>query len=147
MAAYLHIVVATDLSPISRLVVMKAQSFAQQMGGQLQLLHVVEPSPLSYGGEFSLPVDPELADNLHHQAELLLKKQGILVGVAEEHQIMCAGSIKVEVAKFVEAHQVDLVILGRHGHHGFSHLLGSTAQAITHVVPCDVLMVSVHEEV
>lgn len=147
MAVYQRILVTTDLSPVSRLVVMQAKAFAAAMGGDLFLLHVLEPSPLSYGGEFSLPIDPDLEASIERQAAILLQKQALLVGVEPEAQYLRTGSIKHEVAECARDCKADLIILGRHGHHGIADLLGSTANAIVHVAPCDVLTVSVQEEV
>jgi universal stress protein A len=40
----------------------------------------------------------------------------------------------------------DLIVLGTHGRHGLGLMLGSTANAVLHGAPCDVLAVKVRVE-
>ena len=65
-----------------------------------------------------------------------------LKDVAQEIEL---GVPKLVIAQFVEQHRCDLVVLGSHGRHGFSLLLGSTANAVLHAMPCDVLTIKIEK--
>jgi universal stress protein A len=41
---------------------------------------------------------------------------------------------------------VDLIVIGSHGREGIQRLLGSTANAVLHGAPCDVLAVRIKGE-
>jgi len=53
------------------------------------------------------------------------------------------GTPKYEISDFVKANQCDLVVMGSHGRHGMRLLLGSTANAVLHDMPCDILAVKI----
>lgn len=54
------------------------------------------------------------------------------------------GSVADSIHKAAQ-NQVDLVVIGTHGRHGWRLLLGSTPNAVVHGTPCDVLAVKVSE--
>jgi universal stress protein A len=51
------------------------------------------------------------------------------------------GSPKAEIIRIAREQRVDLIVLGSHGRHGLSLLLGSTASSVIHHAECDVLAV------
>ncbi|MCP4406271.1 MAG: universal stress protein [Gammaproteobacteria bacterium] len=56
--------------------------------------------------------------------------------------ILSHHSAKTEIVRFVEGHNIDLIILGARGHHVLADLLGgSTATGVVRVAPCDVFTV------
>ena len=65
------------------------------------------------------------------------------IAVAEHACHIEVGMTKMEILTFIENHNIDLVVLGRHSRHGIERLLGSTANAVLNVAPCDVLAVQV----
>jgi universal stress protein A len=54
---------------------------------------------------------------------------------------MVWGSPKSEICLLAEREQVDLIVVGSHGRHGLSLLLGSTANSVLHYARCDVMAV------
>jgi universal stress protein A len=109
------------------------------------MMHVVEYLP---------PIDsayePILASNwnideklLLEQAEKSLQKMADKYQLGDAAQHVVLGTPKYEISQFVKDHGCDLVVLGSHGQHGISLLLGSTANAVLHDMPCDVLAVKV----
>jgi len=62
---------------------------------------------------------------------------------AELHTLV--GTPKYEISQFVKDYQCDLVVIGSHGRHGIRLLLGSTANAVLHDMPCDILAVKITE--
>jgi len=46
-----------------------------------------------------------------------------------------------EIVHFAGENNADLIVLGCHGHHGITALLGSTASGVVNHAPCDVIAV------
>jgi universal stress protein A len=55
------------------------------------------------------------------------------------------GNTRREILRVAEENGVDLIVLGSHGRQGIQLLLGSTANAVLHGAPCDVLAVRVKD--
>ncbi len=58
-----------------------------------------------------------------------------------EQWVVSAPSTKEGILDAAREHGVDLIVVGSHGRHGLALLLGSTANAVLHGAPCDVLAV------
>lgn len=145
MNNYTHVLVAVDFSATADEVINKAMDTVSRNKARLSMLHVVEYLP---------PIDsayePILASNWNIDEKLLLEQaEKSLQKIADKHQLSDAarhvvlGTPKYEISQFVKDHGCDLVVLGSHGQHGISLLLGSTANAVLHDMPCDVLAVKV----
>jgi len=140
--AYKHILLATDLSKDSATIAKQAQQIARSSGAHLGIMHVLEHVPANYGGgEYSIPLDLEVEATLRKNAEEELTKLGKMVDVPKERQFITVGSIKTLVTDFAKEHNIDLIVVGRHGRHGVKLLMGSSANAILHAAPCDVLAI------
>lgn len=145
MSLYTHILVAIDFSTAADLVLSKAQAIAQRNKARLSLLHVVEYlPPIDYVNDSLLDINWVAEEKV-----MLDHARDTLVQFAAKHKLKDVG-LEVElgtpkqvISHFVEQHQCDLVILGSHGRHGISLLLGSTANAVLHAMPCDVLTVKI----
>ena len=140
MSGYKHILFATDLGE-SSVVTSKAAEFAKKFGATLSLVHIVEPIP-AYG----YPDGMELESPYIEEARAELSKLGKQLNVTDEHQYIEFGSIKTRIIELADELDCDLVIIGSHGRHGLSRLLGSTASAVLHGATCDVLTVRYTEE-
>ena len=145
MNNYRHVLVAVDFSATADEVLNKAMDIASRNKSKLSMLHVVEYLP---------PIDsayePILASNWNIDEKLLLEQaEKSLQKFADKHQLSDAaqhvvlGTPKYEISQFVKDQHCDLVVLGSHGQHGIGLLLGSTANAVLHDMPCDVLAVKV----
>ncbi len=143
MLHYKNILLATDLSDQGSQVAKAAADMAKETHATLSMVHVMEHSPVAYGGEFSIPIDVNLEQTLEAKAREQLEKLGAKYGVAEKNQHLESGSVKLSVCDLAEKIKADLIIVGTHGHHGFDILLGSRANAILHHAKCDVLVVRV----
>lgn len=143
MLKYQHILVAVDLSPVTDQVLSQAQDIAKESKAMLSLVHVMEHSPVAYGGEFSIPVDVNLEQSLEHEVRNEIQKLGERYGIPPERQFLESGSVKLAVNDLAEELQADLIVVGTHGHHGLDLLLGSRANAILHRAKCDVLVIRV----
>lgn len=146
MATYTHILLTTDLSADTDKIVEHAKVIAGRSNVKLSIVHVVEHTPIVYGGgEFSIPLDMNLEETLKQQASQALKHLGQKLGISEDQQYVETGSVKVAVVELAKNLGVDLIVVGAHGRHGVEWLLGSTANAILHAAKCDVLTVRVRD--
>ena len=145
MSKYRHILVAIDFSTSADLVLQKALDLAQENNARITLLHSVEyMPPIDYDNDPLMNIDWLEQEKIiiDHANESLMK-------FAEKHALadaglhVSSGSPKQVISQFVKESQCDLVVLGSHGRHGISLLLGSTANAVLHAMPCDVLTVKV----
>jgi len=147
MSDYAHILIASDLSASSVVLCQKAQTLAERLGAKLSILHVVEHVPMLYpGGEFVLPLNFEMEENLAKEAKLNLAEQAKHHSISPENQWVIFGDKSEEVVKFAKTHAVDLVMIGAHDRHGLRLLLSSTTDSVVHALPCDVLTVKVPAE-
>ncbi|MHA7840265.1 MAG: universal stress protein [Gammaproteobacteria bacterium] len=146
MITYQHILFASDLSPESITIGKKARAIAQQHNATLSIAHVIDYAPLIYGGgEFATPINTTLEETLEKQAKASLRQQGEELEIPEDQQWTPMGNTKNEIVQLAQQIHADLIVIGAHDRHGFALLLGSTANAIIHTLPCDVLTIRVSE--
>ena len=139
-----HILLATDLSVNSQLVVKRAKQLADMFGAKLSVIHALEYRPIVYGGgEFAVPVDAELMAVFEKNAHNALAQLGQDLDIADEDQYFAIDKAKRAITSLAEQLNVDLIVVGSRGPRGTSFLLGSTANAILHTAKCDVLAVRI----
>ena len=145
MTDYQNILVAIDFSDTSDTVIEKARDIARRNNTRLNLLHVVEYlPPIDVAYEAATSAVWTLDENeLAEQAKKTLARLCQKHGLDEARQIITIGVPKYEITQYVEENQCDLVIMGSHGRHGIGLLLGSTANAVLHQMPCDVLAIKI----
>ena len=132
---YKHILLATDLSDASHWATTKAQALAEQFNAKLTIIHTIEPIPAyGYPGvEFDSPIIDD--------AKRELAKLGDSFGIPERQQLVAFGSVKTHVLRVAEEQNVDLIIVGSHGRHGITRILGSNSSAIVQGAKCDVFVI------
>lgn len=147
MSDYTHILVAVDFSTSAEQILSKAHDIAQRNKAKLSLLHVVEFLP-----PIDSAYDPILASNwMIDESVLLDHAKDSLQKISKQHDLKYAelvvelGTPKQEISRFVKEHQCDLVVMGSHGRHGINLLLGSTANAVLHAMPCDILTIKIEK--
>lgn len=139
MFGYKCVLVATDLTPHGTRTLELALDLLKETKGNAHVVHVLESSPLSYAGDFSLPMDMSVGEKVEHQAGLLLQQ------ISEKYELplknihLLNGAVKHAVAKVAQEIKADLIVIGSHGQGAaMEALLGSRANAILHHAPCDV---------
>jgi len=85
----------------------------------------------------------EVQYQLEEQAKQRLTVIGKDLGVPIESQHVIIGQPAQEMHRFANDNHVDLIVVGSHGRHGISLILGSTATGVLHGSHCDVLAVRV----
>jgi len=143
MSGYQHILCAVDLGGDNLEVASRAAELAKQTGAKLSLLHVVEYIPIDLANELVLPQQQEIEDQLVEQSKKALTSLVSHLDSVQISENVVSGSTKAEIIEFAKVGKVDLIVVGQHGRHGFSRLLGSTANAVLHNAPCDVLAVRI----
>jgi len=140
---YKHILFATELGEESRQVEDKVSSIVKLTGARVSIIHVVEPMPSAYVvGEVGPYYDThEEQKKVNENALKALSPSVERLGVAITDVIVGSGRVATEVLLYAQQNDVDLLIVGSHGRHGFQLILGSTANAILHRAKCDVLAV------
>jgi len=145
---YQNILLAVDFSKAAASVAQRAVRLADVGGAKLTLLNVVEYLPiLDFSGDpmamTPMVIDDDLLlDNARQSLQLFVDEH---LGDVEVEQQVCIGLPKLDILRVVEEQKIDLLVIGSHGRHGFSRLLGSTAAAVLNDCPCDVLAVRVKD--
>lgn len=145
---YSNILVAIDFSPASRAVIGRAIEMAGDTDARLTLLHVYEYfPPLDIAdtplGSVSWGVNEQELVALHRE-----QLQNLAAEFADPPMLnkLLTGNPKDEIVGYAREQEADLIVIGSHGRHGIGLLLGSTANAVLHHAPCDVLAVRIHEQ-
>ncbi len=140
MSIYTHVLIATDLSAENQVVIEKGLAMAKLNNAQVSFLHVVEPLP-GYGYAYIGIADIE--------AEVQLEATKGMLQLAEKYNIpkeRChieIGPMKAQLTSLMRKENIDCLVVGSHGRHGVSELLGSTAHTAVHSSPCDVITVRI----
>jgi len=140
-----RILMATDFGAPSREALQYACEIANRFQAELHLLHViVEPVPLP-DAEAAWFEPATALPAVIQGVERQLGTEAARLPLTEGRQ--ATFSVKVgypvdEVMKYIDEHQVDLLVLGTQGHRGLSHLLlGSVAEKLVRLATCPVLTV------
>ena len=145
MADYTHILLAIDFSPATDSVTQRAIKLSQVFKAKLSLVHVVEFMPMNLSNDMALPQEVEFEQELVEQTRQRLQQLGEKLGVDPSECFVPQGSTRQEILQLAKEQNVDLIVIGSHGRQGIQRLLGSTANAVLHGAPCDVLAVRIKE--
>lgn len=154
MSAYKKILVAVDLTEDSQRVCQKAIAVAGDTPCSIYLLNVVEfvyqvsvaYDPMFYPAFEDLSVsEDELLKQSRKRMTNLINELDIQANIQLESDVI-SGIPKTEIIRIAEQQDYSLIVCGSHGRNGFELLLGSTANAILHHAPCDVLAVRTRKE-
>ena len=143
MPAYSHLLLAVDFSKETDAVAEQAMTMCKALNARLSLVHVVEFVHFDFASELTMPQELELDQELLELADKRLQQLGEKYGIADSERIVSQGNTKREILRIAEEQKVDLIVIGSHGRAGIQLLLGSTANAILHGAPCDVLAVRI----
>ena len=139
MADYKHVLLATDLSRAGKNLNQKAKDLAKLFNAHLTLAYVLEPI---YA--YENPEIDKIEGSIIKEVKKEMSQLGKNLNVAEKDQRVEIGSVKIQILKLADELDIDLIMVGSHGRHGLSRLLGSSASAIVHGAQCDVFVVRTH---
>ena len=143
MTGYSHILLAVDFSDSALAVGQRACQIRKLYNARLSLIHVVEFVQLDLSNELLMPQELELDLELQENARRRLHEYAERLGIENCDCHIAQGSTRREILNAAEQNKADLIVVGSHGRHGIQLLLGSTANAVLHGAPCDVLAVRV----
>jgi len=138
-----RILVATDFSELARVAEDTAMSLAREFGAELHWIHALEVVlPMFEPYALVLP-DVTLGESRRVAREKLdaAKQRAAEVGLQGTVQLGHAPAAQAIAARAQEI-EADLVVIGTHGHSGFTRfMLGSVAERTVQFAPCSVLTV------
>jgi universal stress protein A len=142
-----RILFPTDFSESARTAQRYAMALAEKFGAELHLIHVVPPF-VPYSDVSAPWVMPENEVKYQVDAADQRLRREIDSQWQEQHtaQFTAVSGFAVdEILQYAQNQDVDLIVLGTHGHSGLSRLLiGSVAEKLVRTATCPVL--TVHPE-
>ncbi len=139
---YRRILLVVDLTEDSLQIGQRAAVLAGQLGGEIELLHVIEFLPVEPMAE-TLMASVRIEDELLERAEARLAALATELGLPGAPCRVETGSVKAEIVRVARERQADLIVLGSRERHGLSILVNFTEDTVLHAAPCDVLAVRV----
>jgi universal stress protein A len=144
--SYKKILAALDFSEGGGMAVRRGRDLAEKYHSDLHVLHIVEfipPVDTSFGA--LSPFEVDLTDQMVDASKDRVAELAGKLGIPDEHCLVVVGSPKQEIIRVAEELGADLIIVGTHGRHGLSKLIGSTAASVVNHARCDVLAVRLQE--
>ena len=140
-----RILVPTDFSKSSRNALTYGAAFAARFGAELHLLHVVQDLALFIPEAVMLapPMVPPV-EQFVSAARAALDRAVQELATPDVRVIpqVGEGTPFEEIVRFAREKDIDLIVMGTHGHTGLAHLfLGSVAEKVVRRAPCPVLTV------
>jgi len=145
VSVYSHILLAVDFSINTDAVVERALAISKLCAAKVSMVHVVEFVQMDLSSELVVPQELELDQELLTLADKRLQELGEQYGIPESERFVSQGSTKREILRVAQEQNTDLIVIGSHGREGIQLLLGSTANAVLHGAPCDVLAVRIRD--
>ena len=133
----------TDFSENAELAFATALDLAEKYHASLTVLHVMPPTvnPMLSDTEWILPEEPResLADKLKNRLETEYDHR--IASHLDRSLVVLDGHVSSEILAYLEAHQIDLVVVGSYGSAGMELVFfGSVAKRVAHKAPCAVLI-------
>jgi universal stress protein A len=139
-----RILFPTDFSEPAKEAQQYAMALTGRFGAELHLLHVV-PVMIPFPDAASPYVLPEREMQLQVDAADKRLANELDSAWAEQHVVVHSAVMGLavdEILNYVKEHEIDLIVLGTHGHTGLARLLiGSVAEKLVRVASCPVLTV------
>jgi len=139
------LLVSTDLSAPSRHTVQRAAILAQQIGANLELVHVLDKNELNELLRLLGEKGKLWQERIRSQSRISLSQLAADIskplGISVEHHLL-EGEVLESIAAQVDALKINLLVVGAHGK-GFirQQLLGATAERLQRMNKCPVLTV------
>jgi nucleotide-binding universal stress UspA family protein len=140
-----RILVPTDFSKHSEVALTYAVALAERFAAELFLLHVVQDLALFIPDAVAVapPIAPPVEQFTAAAREALerVTRTNHLERLSVRREVR-EGTPFYEIIRFAKEKEVDLIVMGTHGHAGLTHvLLGSVTEKVVRKAPCPVLTV------
>ena len=113
---YRRILLVVDLTEDSLQIGQRAAVLAGQLGGEIELLHVIEFLPVEPMAE-TLMASVRIEDELLERAEARLAALATELGLPGAPCRVETGSVKAEIVRVARERQADLIVLGSRERH------------------------------
>jgi universal stress protein A len=146
---YRNILVAVDTTDEAEQVFKAAREIADDQESTLAVVTVMRPITDFYINLYSILEDDAgigIESQAIKHATAWVADLATRNGIDASAVNVIIGTPAVEIRRMAEELDADLIVLGTHGRHGLGLMLGSTANAVLHGAPCDVLAVKVRVE-
>lgn len=139
---YQRVLVAVDSVQASVDSALNGARALADKNAELTVLHVVEPQSIPYSVDltFTGHVSEELEESRLKAARRYIEQLCAPFGVGGEKILITLGRPVSEIHKQSRDLGCDLLSIASHGRHGWKRVLGSTANAVLHGTPVDVLV-------
>ncbi|MBA4149318.1 MAG: universal stress protein [Verrucomicrobia bacterium] len=141
------ILAPTDFSSESRKAIRYATALAKSLGGQIVLLHVIEPTPYS-GTLDDIPLlftSDELKKSAQRELKTLCKEESIAPELLKSTHVR-SGPACPEIVDEAKAIGADLIVIATHGQNALTRVIfGSTTERVVRHAKCPVLVVRENE--
>ena len=140
-----RILVPTDFSKHSEVALTYAVALAERFAAEIFLLNVVQdlalfiPDAVAVAPPIAAPVEQftAAAQEALDQLAKTTRLESFPV-----HREVREGTPFYEIIRFAREQDIDLIVMGTHGHTGLTHvLLGSVTEKVVRKAPCPVLTV------
>jgi len=139
---YQQVLIAIDFSTQAAQVLKRGLALASHDGAQISLIHVVD-APIFKDDSADYIFPHESIETLRQVelANIRLRRLAELAGVSKVETVSLSGRAKLEIPRYAEQHNIDLIVVGSHGQGGLTPVLGSTAAALLAQTSTDTLVV------
>jgi nucleotide-binding universal stress UspA family protein len=140
-----RVLVPTDFSEYSQAALTYGVALAEKFGSSLYLLHIVQDLALFVPDAIAIapPIAPPV-EQFRAAAQTALERL-VRENQLEKLAVQCRvaeGTPFYEIIRFAKEEDIDLIVMGTHGHSGLAHvLLGSVTEKVVRKAPCPVLTV------
>lgn len=136
------ILVATDASEFSRKALRMALEVARKYDSEIELFSVIEMPEVRTYSEMAAGQNDKWLEQIAHLGEQAIKAtlEGIDTSGVKLTKKSMKGNPAAMIIKEVEAQNIDLVVMGSHGHGVIGSILGSVSLRVLHGAKCAVLI-------
>lgn len=124
---YERILVPTDGSPAAAAAAEEAFALADELGGSVHLVYVVDESAsqfLTTGERMS-----SVLESLTEEGERATAETAAIGPDVQNTTAVVRGfHVNEAIVEYAEANDIDLVVMGTHGRRGVDHIIGSTTE-------------------
>ncbi len=144
----MNILVAIDLSSASQKILDKAKTLALALPAKVCLLHVVEYDPdfLGHGPDSQDTSDQGPQEFPQEHKDLQKEVDELRESGIDTKGLLAQGSIVDVILQKSKQLEIDIIIVGTHGHGGVHHMIfGSVSEGVLRNSSCPILVIPTHD--
>ncbi len=146
MSNYKRILVALDFSDLSDAVLNRLQVIIKDKTTHIYFLHVVDDHLPQLLGESEKEAIHYAKIKSKAGAKSELEELVSKYKIKNTQCMVELGTPRHSILSIAESKDIDLIVIGTHGVHGWKKLLGTTAEHVLHNARCDVLSIRAQEK-